>query len=209
MQQQMAALMEKFMPAAASPTTAAAEPMQSRASRTKVTRPSIDVDTSDNRWIIFRDAWTRYKEMANLTSPAEVRNELRSACTEKVNEMLFNFAGPAALNNATEDELIRLIKAVAVRVIHPEVYRQQFFSLKQHDGESVTNFVSRLKAQAMLCAFTSKGTCDPECTISYSEDMVKSQLIAGIANPSHQSRMLAEVESLNSLSLVITRLLSL
>lgn len=210
MQQQMADLMARFLPSTTTQAAATTSELpQHRLPRTKVNRPIIDIDTNDNRWILFCDAWDRYKEMANLTSPDEIRNELRSSCTDKVNEMLFNFAGPAALNAANESDLMRYIKAVAVRAVHPEVHRQQFFSLRQHDGENITSFVSRLKAQAMLCAFTSKGICGSECKISYSEDMVKSQLIAGALNSSHQSRILAEMESLKTLDQVITRLLAL
>ena len=114
--------------------------------------------------------------MSSLSKDTEIINELRSSCSPKVNEMLFNFVGPADLDNAGEQELMKHIKAVAVRVVHPEVYRQQFFTLKQSDGESTTNFVSRLKAQAMLCDFTCQ---NQTCTTAYSPDMVKSQLIAG------------------------------
>ena len=206
MQQQMAALMTQLLPSATSNVEHRPPPPPPNRppARAKIERPIIDADCSDNRWIIFRDAWTRYKEMATLTTPAEIRNELRSACTAKVNEMLFNFVGPDVLNNATENDLMKHIKAVAVRTIHPEVYRQQFFTMKQTDGESITTFISRLKAQAMLCAFTCKETT---CTVSYSEDMVKSQLIAGTRNPSHQSKVLSETQSLKTLEEVSTRLL--
>ena len=205
MQQQMAALMTQLIPAPGVPNQQTRRP-----TRAKLERPTIDADCSDNRWIIFRDAWARYKEMASLTSASEIRNELRSACSEKINEMLFNFAGPDALNNATENELMNHIKTVAVRAVHPEVYRQQFFTMRQTDGESVTNFISRLKAQAMLCAFNSKGSCNTEgCTVSFFEDMVKSQLIAGTRNPSHQSKVLSEMEGLKTLDQVTSRLLAL
>lgn len=138
--------------------------------------------------------------MASLAAPTEIRNELRSACSSKINEMLFNFVGPDALNTASEEELMDFIKSVAVKAVHPEVYRQQFFTLRQSDCESITNYISRLKAQAMLCAFKSKGSCGQDaCTVSYSEDMVKSQLIAGLRNPSHQSKVLSEMEVLKTL----------
>ena len=207
MQQQMANLMSKLVP----PTTGEGEPPRiNRPIRAKIERPVIDADCSDNQWVIFQDAWERYKQMASITTNAEIRNELRSACSSKVNEMLFNFVGPDILNTATELDLLKHIKAVAVRAVHPEVYRQQFFTLKQSDSESVTNFVSRLKAQAMLCAFSTKGTCQTQdCHASYSSEMVKSQLIAGTRNPSHQSKVLSEMELLKTLDQVINRLLAL
>ena len=204
MQQQMVQLMSKLIP----PNDENSEPPahSTRPNRAKIERPTIDADCTDNRWVIFCDAWNRYKQMSSLSTGEEIRNELRSSCSPKVNEMLFNFVGPDELNNANEQDLMKHIKAVAVRAVHPEVYRQQFFTLKQSDGESITNFVSRLKAQAMLCDFTCQ---NQTCTTSYSPEMVKSQLIAGTLNPSHQSKVLSEMEALRTLDQVINRLLTL
>ena len=176
----------------------------------KPSRPVIEADSSDNKWVIFKDAWERYKEMTALNDANEIRNELRSACSTSVNEMLFNFIGPDALQNATEAQLLQYIKSVAVKSVHPEVYRQQFFQMRQGDGETITTFVSRLKSQAMLCNFKRKCDCeDNNCTTSYSEDMIKSQVIAGLRDVSHQSKVLTEVSALPTLQQLIERLLTL
>ena len=149
----MAQLMSKLL-STDDDDTRQSPPTRAQPPRAKIERPKIDADCTDNQWVIFRDAWDRYKQMSSLTSEAEIRNELRSSCSPKVNELLFNFSGPDILKEASEEDLMKMIKSVAVTVVHPEVYRQQFYALRQSDGESVTNFVSRLKAQAMLCAFT-------------------------------------------------------
>lgn len=176
--------------------------------RCKPTRPTIEADCTDNKWVIFKDAWTRFKQMARLNNVTEIRNELRSSCSTAVNELLFNFVGPDNLNEATEEELLSHIKSVAVKAVHPEVYRQQFFRLKQSDGESITHFVSRLKSQAMLCDFTQK--CERgQCETSYSSNMITSQIIAGLYNQSHQSKVLSEVSSLKTLPQLVERLLTL
>lgn len=178
--------------------------------RMKPIRPTIEADSSDNKWVIFKDAWQRYKEMAALRNPNEIRNELRSACSSSVNEMLFNFVGPDALQGATEEQLLSFIKSVAVKSIHPEVYRQQFFQMRQGDGETITTFVSRLKSQAMLCNFKRKCDCTTaHCNTTYSEDMIKSQVIAGLRDVSHQSKVLTEVSALPTLQALIERLLTL
>lgn len=179
-------------------------------SRAKLTRPVIDADSTDNRWIIFKDEWSRYKEMAGLSSERDIRNELRAACSQKVNEMLFNFIGPDALLTTSENDLLGFIKSVAVKTVHPEVYRQHFYKLKQSDGETITSFISRLKAQAMLCGFNRSGTCgDNGCTPSYADEMIRSQLIAGLRHSSHRSKVLSEMELLTTLSQLTTRLLTL
>jgi len=85
------------------------------------------------------------------TTPTKPETNSGLHATPAVNELLFNFVGPNQLNTATEDELLDHIRYVAVKTIHPEVYRQQCFWLKQSD-ETITHFASRLKSQAMQIA---------------------------------------------------------
>jgi hypothetical protein len=170
--------------------------------RVKLERLSIESDSSDNTWIIFTDAWARYKTATDLVDLKDIRNELRAVCSPSVNEMLFNFIGPDALNIATEDQLLNHIKSVAVKSIHREVYRQQFFATKQSDGETTLSFISRLKSQAMLCDFQLQN-------VNYSEDMIRTQAITGLYNASHQNRILSEVSEIDTLNQLIQRLLIL
>ena len=195
MQQQMTLLMTRLLDRDAGNANSAV-----RTTPLKLERPTIDADSTDNKWIIFKDAWIRYKDMAKLSDIRDIRNELRSTCSQSVNEMLFNFIGPTSLNSATEEEMLNYIKSVSVKTVHPEVYRQQFFTMKQTDGESITRFISRLKSQAMLCDLKIKCDCQEDhCVSSYSEDMIKSQLIGGIRNSSHQIKILSEVATLETL----------
>ena len=170
----------------------------------------MSADCSDNKWIIFTDAWRRYKQMTNLKNIQDIRNELRSTCDSTVNEMLYNFVGPDALDKATEEDLLSYIKSVAVKTVHPEVYRQQFISMRQSDSESITHFISRLKSQAMLCNFSRRCDCENEnCEISYSENMIMSQVIAGLLSSSHRTKILSEMASIKTLTQMTDRLLTL
>ena len=148
--------------------------------------------------------------MAKLTSPRDIKNELRSACSTSVNELLYNFIGLDALHDADERDLLEYIKSVEVKSVHPEVYQQQFFVMWQCNGETIISFTARLKSQAMLC--DSKRNCDcihHNCTCNYGEDIIKSQLIAGINNHMHQSKVLSEMSTLPILTALLERLLTL
>ncbi|XP_057299519.1 uncharacterized protein LOC130630139 [Hydractinia symbiolongicarpus] len=148
--------------------------------------------------------------MTHLQNIQDIRNELRSTCDSNVNEMLYNFVGPDALDRATEAELLSYIKSVAVKTIHPEVYRQQFISMRQSDSETITHFISRLKSQAMLCNFSRKCDCDDQnCEISYSENMIMSQVIAGLLSSSHRTKILSEMTSIETLTQMTDHLLTL
>lgn len=204
MQEQMTQLMSRLLP-----NPPADSATLTRNTRSKPPRPTIQPDCSDNQWMIFTDAWKRYKTMAGLVDADEIRNELRSTCEPAVNAMLFNFVGPTALDVATETQLLSHIKSVVVKSVHHEVYRQQFFSLRQDAGESITHFISRLKSQAMLCDFNKICPCVNRCNTSYSEEMIMSQIISGLYDLSHQTKILNEMSQVKDLNDMTERLLVL
>ena len=173
----------------------------------KPDRPIIEGNWNDSEWALFLDTWRRYKIMASLTQADEIRMELRAACSSDVNKFLFEFVGPNILDNATEEQLLAHIKSVAVKGLHKEVHRVTFGKLKQGDGESVTHFVARLNAQAALCGFSVTCTCHED--VSFAEEMVAQQLVAGLRDQEHQSKVLSEANTLNSLQLKVQRLQSL
>lgn len=208
MQEQWTQFMSQVLPTVARNNPPSLTSERNRCS--KPDRPKISADCSDNKWIIFTDAWRRYKQMTHLQTIQEIRNELRSTCDSNVNEMLYNFVGPDALDRATEEELLSYIKSVAVKTIHPEVYRQQFISMRQSDNETITHFISRLKSQAMLCNFSRKCDCDNQnCEISYSENMIMSQVIAGLLSSTHRTKILNEMSSIETLTQMTDRLITL
>ena len=96
------------------------------------------------------DTWTRYKSMIGVvdTDVVVVRQELRTACSTDVNKLLFEFVGATTLNRCTEAELLGHIKSVAVKTVHKEVHQMAFNKMAQNQGESITNYVARLKAKA-------------------------------------------------------------
>ena len=170
-------------------------------------RPIIEGNWSDSDWALFLDTWRRYKVMAGLSQEEEIRMELRAACSSDVNKLLFEFVGPTILDTATEDQLLSHIRKIAVKGLHKEVHRVNFGKVKQGDGESITHFVARLNAQAALCNFSV--TCSCEAEVSFAEDMVSQQLVAGLRDQNHQSKVLAEATSLKTLQLKVERLQSL
>ena len=107
----------------------------------KPVRPSIDIETTEGEYAIFEDQWSRFKRMAKLTTIVDIRDNLRQSCTDQLNKRLFDTRGAAALNNATEEELLSWIKEIAVNEVHKEVHTTLLARLKQKPGES-TNFYS-------------------------------------------------------------------
>ena len=107
-------------------------------------RPVIEQGSTDIEWALFVDSWNRYKEMCRLTDPAEIRNELRSTCSTKMNRILFELVGTEILSTTIEHQLLHQIRLVAVKGVHKEVHRQTFHNMRQQEGEPVTHFLAKL-----------------------------------------------------------------
>ena len=183
------------------------QPQQPRVKTKSPDRPVINADTDEQEWELFKDSWNRYKTMTAVTDANVIRLELRAACSQDVNRLLFEYIGAETLNAATEDELLNFIKSVAVKGTHKEVHRMKFFRLSQMDGETITQYVARLRSHAILCKFriACENHEDPNL-VSFAEEMITHQLVSGLRNQQHQSRILAETASLPTLRDKIERL---
>ena len=117
----------------------------------KPERPSIDIDTTESEWAIFEDNWSRFKRMAKLTTADEIRDNLRECCEPQLNKRLFDVKGVATLNAASEADLLKWIKEIAVKGVHKEVHRTQFVNLKQKQAETIPSYSSLLKSKTALC----------------------------------------------------------
>lgn len=182
-------------------------PVNTRPKTKAPDRPIININTDEREWELFKDSWNRYKAMTGTTDQNILRMELRASCSQEVNKLLFEYIGSDTLDTSTEADLLEHIKRVAVKGTHKEVHRINFFRLSQMDGETVTQYVARLKSQAVLCQF--KVTCtthEPGIEINYSNDMITQQLISGLKNQQHQSRILSESPILPTLEQKVERL---
>ena len=176
---------------------------QQSSSVKKPDRPVIEANLSDNDWALFLDTWSRYKRMTKVSDEEEKTMELRACCSADINKLLFDFVGPATLNTATESSLLAHIKSVSVKGVHKEVHRLAFVKIRQADNEPVVKYVARLQAQAALCDFTVACPTTGCQRVSYAEEMVAHQLIAGLINPEFQSMILSEATTLTSLKLKV------
>ena len=120
----------------------------------------MKMDTTDGEWGIFEDCWTRYKRMTGLVEVEGIRDEMRECCTKQLNTRLVQMHGPVVLGSCDEAQLLKFIKAIAMRGVHKEVRRAAFKGMHQQQGELYQAYVARLKAKAELCQYGIKA---PEC----------------------------------------------
>ena len=190
---------------------------ESKRSKIKPRRPSVGIKTDETKWEVFKNAWKRYKKQLNLDDNLdnqEICMELRNACSEDVNNLLYHFAGVDKLEaeSLTEIELLEYIHAVAVDKVSVHVHRMEFSKLSQDANEPIVQFVGRLKAAATFCSFKkSCGCTHPNCVkeVNYADEMISQQLVNGLSSHEHQLRLLAESDELKTLDARVTRLLSM
>ena len=185
-------------------------------SKSKPNRPVISERMKKTEWAVFLDAWVRYKKRSKLDDTMHVKEiclELRDACTKEVGEHLYHFIGSSKLNDValTELKLLEYIKSVAVEATNVRVNRWEFAALRQAPNEPVAKFVARLRSEAIFCEFKQVCECSENCghEVNYCDEMIMQQLIGGLSNPEHQSRILAESETLKTLDKHINRLVSM
>jgi hypothetical protein len=176
--------------------------------RPRPTRISIEAEMDDARWGILLDKWQHYKRIAEL-SEQDVCLELMESCSSQVHELLYQYVGTAELYDPgmSEDTMLKHIKSVAVKSVHKEVYRWRYGQLKQGDSEPITKYAGRLKSEAVLCDYKVKCRCGE--SMSFAEEMISQQLITGLVNPEHQSRVMSEAQDLPKLQDKIDRVISL
>ena len=94
-------------------TTNNAPDRQQQRPKTKAPdRPTVNTNKDKREWELFKDSWSRYELLAGITDDNLVRMELRAACSQDVNKLLFEYVGASTLNAATEAQLINHIKTL-------------------------------------------------------------------------------------------------
>lgn len=197
------------VPTTTAPVTHDGQVQNDRYKPKKPDRPVIHAGIDDREWALFRDTWTRYKHMCHVKPDdvASIRLELRAACSHDVNKLLFEYVGASALDVCTEQELLDHIKEVAVKHTHKEVHRVEFDRMVQQQGETITQYVARLKSKAFLCQFDIEcQACHSPARQSYAEDAISTRLGAGLKNQEHQRKVLAEAAAITTLDLKVRRL---
>ena len=139
----------------------------------------------------FRIDWEVYLRMTNMP-PAQTNIQLYNCADEAVQTSIIN----TYLKFFSEEpnRLIGMLEALVTQKSNPMVHRLPFPSISQGPGESVQQFVVRLRGIAQDCGIT----C-PICNHDLSDIYIKDQLIKGTANDVLQAGLLAKACSLKTL----------
>ena len=116
----------------------------------KFPTPEISLDKSTEDWSEFLVTWEQYKEEYGLTGSALIR-QLYACCSDEMKTSLSRITGGQQFKK-TEQELLTLMKQLAVRYQNPMVHVQQFLQQVQSQDEGVRHYLTRLRGVAARCA---------------------------------------------------------
>ena len=160
-----------------------------KAKPTPVKRPEISSGGTTEGWSYFITRWKTYSGAVQL-SGQDTSIQLLECCDAKLRrDVTRNAIGPVALEDMTEEDLLRAIRALAVREENPKVARVALSRMTQDRGEPVRAFAARLRGQAEVCRLTKKcAGCDQ--ISNQGEERVADQLCIGLADAEIQEDLL-------------------
>ncbi len=167
-------------------------PVQHRKKVPQLDRPRIAGGSTEETWNTFSARWTMFKNGHELTDVEKVQH-LFQCCDEELGDTIIKGHPNAA--SGTEQELLAIVKKLAVIPVAISVRRSDLLSTKQAHGETGRSFYARLKGKAATCAYTincSEGTCAR--LIDFTNVIVKDVLINGLADEEIKKDVLGWIE---------------
>ena len=158
----------------------------------KAKRPEIAAEMSDEDWAYFLSRWSSYKKATSLEGD-DINLQLMECCCEQLRKDHYrNF--PNTATPASETTLLAQIKQIAVRAKNRAVNRFKLNTLHQDKGEPIRRFAGRIRGLAAVSEYSVQCTAcnDP---VSYTDEVIKDQVIAGIADLEIQKDVLSHPES--------------
>ena len=181
-------------------TATATAPVASKPA--SVPRPTFGVDQTTERWEYFKTRWSNYKTATGLAGAA-ITSQLLETCDEKLRFAMYQ--SDALINTKTETQILELMKTLSVKQENVMVSRMKLHGLHQDAGESVRNFVARIKGQAELCRF--EITCTAaQCTqrVRYTDEIVRDNVIRNLYDQDIQREILGHENQNMTLEQIIT-----
>ena len=114
-------------------------------------RPKVTSGSSEETWNSFVTRWIMIKRGTILTDDEEVRH-LFHYCDDELGDAVLKGHHTAVLG--TEDNLLAVIKQLAVIQASICVRRADLLSIKQDYGENVRSYFTRIKGKAATCSYT-------------------------------------------------------
>ena len=99
----------------------------------KIARPTINKKENESTWETFVLKWDNYKKYNGLNTRDQIVMELKQCCDGRLRQKLLRDP-EAALDTKSEDDLLKLMKKVAVHTKSANAHRSEYSHVRQERG---------------------------------------------------------------------------
>ena len=166
-----------------------------------VDRPKLEAGASLADWNFWKSRFTSFKIAADIP-PNKAVHELLGCLDSDL--LRLNYRDNDTPEVLTEENLVKLVKKIAVKSENVWCLREKLHTMTQDTGEPVSKWSARLRGQARLCEYTlecSKAGCDQEN--DFSETVIMGELVRGLADPEIKQLVLSEVDQIKDLATLV------
>ena len=159
----------------------------------KLEPPKVGLGCNPDQWSSFTRQWQMYKRGMNIPTTM-TSTALFYCCSEELRTCLMRDIRQE-VSAMREDELLTAIKTLAVQEQSILVHRMKLSKMTQPPGTGIRTFLADLRGQASLCQFIANCK-EPGCShkLDYSDEMIKDNLIRGIADPEIMADLLGDTK---------------
>ena len=157
----------------------------------KLDPPTISAGCDPDQWSEFTRQWDMYKIGMAITDNVLPTALFYCCKTDLRTDIMRDLRQDVA--TMAEADLLAAVKRLAVKDESILVPRIKLNKMTQSPGTGVRTFLANLRGQASLCQY--KSTCkEAGCThvFDYSDEIIKDNLVRGIADPEIMSDLLGD-----------------
>lgn len=160
--------------------------------------PQIISNMTKSQFRLFKSDWDIFKELNPALAATQLNVWLYQACDDTVRKTLLETVKD--FKTMPESDLLQNIERIVTKHSNPWVHKMKFTDHMQQEGETIQDFVIRLKSLAIDCEFSCPS---PDCDYDQTESRVLDQFLKGLRNKQLQADILAKSTSLQTLELTV------
>ena len=131
--------------------TTGLQPTTNKQRPPKLDRPKITKGSSEETWNTFQTRWQMFRSGTQITAEEAVQH-LFQCCEDSLGDEILQNHKDAV--TGTEDNLMKVVKKLAVAPVAVSVRRSELLSIKQDHGENTRSFFATLVPTRLIAAVT-------------------------------------------------------
>ena len=155
----------------------------------KLDRPRVDIGVAAEDWKLFESRWKLYVKSTSIPL-SDRATQLFHCLSDQLGDAVLRICRNVV--DSTEDELLKVIKSLAVIPVSTIVMRAELIAMRQNRDEPYRSFFARVRGKADSCSYNTNHKCD--CgkvnVVDFTEIITRDVVIAGINDEDIRRRIM-------------------